>query len=219
MKKCRIEKTFRMCDGGGSGLGRDRMVGGLYPDVKWDDRLFQRIGHADKSVPELAGLQPEGFVDGSEFDVMKFDFDKLAEIRETVLRYFTLISGYDCESDLESMTALVRELHSCPESYTKGQLQPGELILAMWLAEVPFKRFKYQDFPETVVFAVDWDDVSDPANYIDNFHGFENLLRPSAAWMPNEHLDKWGSDVDFICPYPKVQEVSLSGPHPVCVTP
>ena len=28
-----------------------------------------------------------------------------------------------------------------------------------------------------------------------------------------------GSGVDFICPYPKVQEVSLSAPHPVCVTP
>ena len=157
MNKCRIEKTYRVCDG--SMYNGNRMVGGLYPDVKWDDQLFQRFGQADKTVPELAGLQPEGFVDGTEFDVMKFDFDKLAEIRETVLRYFTLIDGYDCEADLENMTALVRELHACPESYTKGQLQPGELILAMWMAEVPFKRFKYHDLPETVVFAVDWDEV------------------------------------------------------------
>lgn len=137
MKKCRIEKTFRMCDGGGSGLGRGRMVGGLYPEVKWDDRLFQMIGRADKSVPELAGLQPEGFVDGSEFDVMKFDFNKLAEIRETVLRYFTLINGYDCEADLDSMTALVRELHSCPESYTKG----GEIAKQIDKSESSVKRY------------------------------------------------------------------------------
>ncbi len=217
MNKCRIEKTYRVCDG--SMYNGNRMVGGLYPDVKWDDQLFQRFGQADKSVPELAGLQPEGFVDGTEFDVMKFDFDKLAEIRETVLRYFTLIEGYDCEADLDNMTALVRELHSCPESYTKGQLRPGELILAMWMAEVPFKRFKYQDLPETVVFAVDWDEVSDPANYIDNFHGFENLLRPSSGWFkPEGDRVSVGGGVDFLCLNPKVSEGALAGPFPVCST-
>lgn len=147
------------------------------------------------------------------------DFEKLAEIRETVLRYFTLIDGYDCEADLENMTALVRELHACPESYTRGQLQPGELILAMWMAEVPFKRFKYQDLPETVVFAVDWDDVSDPANYIDNFHGFENLLRPSSGWFkPEGDRVSIGGGVDFLCLNPKVSEGALAGPFPVCGT-
>ena len=28
-----------------------------------------------------------------------------------------------------------------------------------------------------------------------------------------------GTGVDFICPYPKVQEVSLSGPYPISVNP
>ena len=132
MKKCRIEKTFRMCDGGGSGLGRGRMVGGLYPEVKWDDRLFQMIGRADKSVPELAGLQPEGFVDGSEFDVMKFDFNKLAEIRETVLRYFTLINGYDCAGAGASfLSGVVHEGAAAAWGADSGYVVGGDSVQAV----------------------------------------------------------------------------------------
>ena len=129
------------------------------------------------------------------------------------------IDGFDCEADIDLVLPLVRELHSCPESYTKGELQAGELILALWLSGIPFKRFKYRDLQETIIFGMDWDAMSDPAAYIDNDHGYENLLCPSAGWMKHEHVPGYGSDVDFICPYPKVQEISLSGPHPVCVTP
>ena len=112
MKNCRIEKTYEV-------IGRDallagREIGGLYPGVKLDDEYFRKLGAAE-SAPELQGLQPEGFVPGSRFEVTNFDLEKLAEIRETALNYFCVIDGCDCESDLESVLALVRELHSAPE--------------------------------------------------------------------------------------------------------
>ena len=217
MKQCRIQKTFKMQESEYVG-DRNRFVGGLYPDTPKDDMWYQMVGHSG-DVPELKGLKPEGFTDGDDFEIQDFDLQKLAEIRETALRYFVKIDGFDCEADIESVLSLVRELHACPESYTKGKLQAGELILALWLSGIPFKKFKFQDLPETIIFGMDWDSMSDPAAYIDNDHGFENLLRPSASWMKHEHVSGYGSDTDFICPYPKVQEVSLSGPHPVSVTP
>ena len=101
---------------------RNRFVGGLYPDTPKDDMWYQMVGHSG-DVPELKGLKPEGFTDGDDFEIQDFDLQKLAEIRETALRYFVKIDGFDCEADIESVLPLVRELHACPESYTKGELQ------------------------------------------------------------------------------------------------
>lgn len=56
------------------------------------------------------------------------------EVCETAKRYFRKLDVFDCESDLEHVLPLVRELHSCPESVTCGELLVGELILALWLA-------------------------------------------------------------------------------------
>lgn len=207
MKNCRIEKTYEV-------IGRDallagREIGGLYPGVKLDDEYFRKLGAAE-SAPELQGLQPEGFVPGSRFEVTNFDLEKLAEIRETALNYFCVIDGCDCESDLESVLALVRELHSAPESVTKGRLMAGELIFALWLADVPFTELKVDGCEDTIVFGVDWDEISDPANYIDNDHGFENLLRPSSAWFPADGPRvSVGGGVEFLSLNPKVEEEAL----------
>lgn len=207
MKDCRIEKTYEV-------IGRDellagREIGGLYPGVKLDDEYFRKLGAAE-DAPELEGLQPEGFVEGSTFKVENFNLDKMAEIRETALNYFCVIDGYDCESDLESVLALVRTLHAAPESVTKGRLMAGELIFALWLADVPFTKVKVDGCEETIVFGVDWDEISDPANYIDNDHGFENLLRPSSAWFPaDDPRVSMGGGVELLCLNPKVEEAAL----------
>jgi hypothetical protein len=214
MIESRIERTYRIAER--EAIYKGRVVSGLYPEARLDDLYFERIGSCDRA-PELEGLQPSGFVPGSKFDVLNFDFDKLAEVRETALRYFRRIDGFDCEADIESVLPLVRELHSCPESVCQGELQAGELILALWMADIPFRRFKYQDLPETIIFAMDWDEISDPANYLDDFHGYENLLRPSAGWMKREHVPGYGVGVEFVSLYPKEQKGSLAGPYPVCV--
>ena len=121
-----------------------------------------------------------------------------------------MIDGCDCESDLESVLALVRELHSAPESVTKGRLMAGELIFALWLADVPFTELKVDGCEDTIVFGVDWDEISDPANYIDNDHGFENLLRPSSAWFPADGPRvSVGAGVEFLSLNPKVEEEAL----------
>lgn len=215
MIESRIERTYRVAEK--EELYQERFIGGLYPEARLDDVFSERIGASDRA-PELEGLQPEGFVPGSRFDVLKFDFEKLAEVRETALRYFRRIDGFDCEADIENVLPLVRELHSCPESVTKGELQAGELILAMWMADIPFQKFQYQDLPESIIFAVDWDEISDPANYLDNFHGYENLLRPSAGWMKREHVPVYGEGIDFVSLNPKVSGGAVVGPFPVCAT-
>ena len=204
MKNCRIKKTYEFVEKCEYVAGRE--IGGLYPGVRLDDEFYRMLGAAE-DAPELQGLQPEGFVAGSRFEVASFDLEKMAEIRETALEYFCVIDGYDCESDLDNVLALVRELHSAPESVTRGKLQEGELIFAMWLSGVPFKKFHFQDLPETIVFGVNWDEISDPANYIDNDHGFENLLRPSSGWYrPEGERVSVGGGVDFLCLNPKVEE-------------
>lgn len=57
----------------------------------------------------------------------------MLEVCEAAKRYFRKLDVFDCESDLEHVLPLVRELHSCPESVTCGELLAGELILALWL--------------------------------------------------------------------------------------
>ena len=206
-RKYNVVESDRMYDG--------RFVGGLYPDARIDDRWFQKLG-ASEDAPELKGLKPEGFTEDGRFDTQDFDMEKLREVRETALRYFRRLECFDCEADLDHVLPLVRELHSCPESLVKGELQAGELILALWMADIPFMKMKGAG--GGFVFAVDWDEISDPLNYMDEKHGYENLLRPTTGWMLNEHIPLFGSDIEFISIYPKVQRGALSGPYPVCAT-
>lgn len=157
---------------------KTNIVGGLYPDVILDDNYYQKRG-ACENAPELAGLQPEGFVPGSRFDDACFNMDIVREVRETALRYFERLDCFDCECDLVRVVDLVNALHSCPESMTQGKARPGEVILALWMAGIPFHKMPQAD--GGLVFAVDWDTICDPLNYMDKRHGFENLLRPSGC--------------------------------------
>ena len=70
--------------------------------------------------------------------------------------------------------------------------------------------------PESIIFPVDWDEISDPATYLDASHGYENLLRPSAGWMKREHVPGYGSGIEFVSIYPKVPKAALAGPYSVC---
>ena len=92
MKQCRIEKTFKMQESEYVG-DVDRYVGGLYPDTLKDDMWYLMIGPSG-DVPELKGLKPEGFTGGDEFEILDFDLQKMAEIRETALQYFVRIDGF-----------------------------------------------------------------------------------------------------------------------------
>ena len=196
MKNCRIKKTFDVVNKHGDRHMREPFSG-LYPGVIHDDEYYRKLGATYKNE-ELAGLQPEGFMEGTEFELEKFDFAKSAEIRETALNYFRIIDGFDMESDLVSVTELLKALHSCPESCTQGRLLTGEAVFALWMADVPFQKVTLPDGEKTVVFALDWDEISDPATYIDNDHGFENLLRPSRKWMPEVSPVVKAPKVDFI---------------------
>ena len=170
----RFNRTYEVAKN--SPYGPFSPIGGLYPDVLLDDHLFQRLGACERA-DELQGLQPSGFVPGSRFDVSAFDLDRVKEVYETAVRYFPVIEGFDLESDLDHVLALVNKLHSSPESTTRGQLLPGELILALWMADIPFSRF--DGAGGDIVFAMDWDTIRDPWLYVDENHGYENLLRPS----------------------------------------
>lgn len=203
MKKCNVEV--------------DLTVSAMYPDVRLDDEFMNSLIKATL-CPELAGLQPEGFVEGSVFKPEKFHMRAVREVCETARRYFRRLDVFDCEADIEHVLPLVRELHSCPESVTCGELLAGELILALWLAGIPYQKFQFKDLPETILFAVDWDEISDPVTYLDKSHGYENLLRPSAGWMKREHVSVYGEGVDFVSLYPKVSGGALAGPFPVCAT-
>ena len=174
MIQTRFNRTFEVAKG--SQYGPVSPIGGLYPDAFPDDHFFQRLGGCS-SAPELRELQASGFVPGSRFDLSQFDFDHLREVYETAVRYFRVIDGFDCESDLDSVLSFVNKLHSSEESLTQGRLTPGELILALWMADIPFKRFP--DAGGGIIFAVDWDEIRDPWLYVDERHGYENLLRPS----------------------------------------
>ena len=180
MIQSRIQRTYRVVSS--DRLLRRQCIGGLYPDELIDDAYFRKLGSSD-DAPELVGLTPSGFVEGEELDTSSFDMDKVREVRETALRYFPVIDGCDLESDLDSVLDLVNKLHSCPESHTNGELKPGELILAMWMAEIPFQRFPGAG--GDIVFGVDWDTIRDPWQYVDENHGYENLLRP-CPWMKKE---------------------------------
>lgn len=111
----------------------DLTVSAMYPDVKLDDKFMDAVILATR-CPELKGLQPDGFVDGTAFSPERFHLWAVLEVCETAKRYFRKLDVFDCESDLEHVLPLVRELHSCPESVTCGELLAWELILALWLA-------------------------------------------------------------------------------------
>ena len=190
MIQSRIKRTYRVISGDYHRMGR--YVGGIYPDVLIDDEFFRKLG-ACEDAPELEGLTASGFIEGARFEFTDFDFDKVREVRETALRYFQVIDGCDLESDLDSVLDLVNKLHSCPESHTKGELKPGELILAMWMADIPFQHFP--EGGDSIVFAVDWDTIRDPWLYVDENHGYENLLRPS-PWA--KRTDDYPSICKFV---------------------
>ena len=98
----------------------DLTVSAMYPDVKLDDKFMDAVILATLR-PELKGLQPEGFVDGTEFRPERFHLRAVLEVCETAKRYFRKLDVFDCEADLEHVLPLVRELHSCPESVTCGE--------------------------------------------------------------------------------------------------
>lgn len=172
----RFPRTYKVAKS--SPYGPFPPIGGLYPDALPDDHFFERLGGSGWAE-ELSGLQPSGFVQGSRFETSNFDLDRVREVYETIVRYFRVIDGFDCESDLDSVLPLVNKLHSSEESITKGRLLPGELILAMWMADVPFQHFAAAG--GGIIFAVDWDEIRDPWLYVDERHGYENLLRPSSV--------------------------------------
>ena len=51
----------------------DLTVSAMYPDVKLDDKFMDAVILATLR-PELKGLQPEGFVDGTAFSPERFIF-------------------------------------------------------------------------------------------------------------------------------------------------
>ena len=66
----------------------DLTVSAMYPDVKLDDKFMDAVILATLR-PELKGLQPEGFVDGTAFSPERFHLRAVLEVCETAKRYLT----------------------------------------------------------------------------------------------------------------------------------
>ena len=64
----------------------DLTVSAMYPDVKLDDKFMDAVILATLR-PELKGLQPEGFVDGTVFSPERFHLRAVLEVCETAKRY------------------------------------------------------------------------------------------------------------------------------------
>lgn len=167
--------------------GCDAKVGGLYPDVPVDgDYLSDLLSlEGDK---DLAGLTPSGFSkEASPFDPFSFELPKVLEIAETVVNYFVITKDRVNYATYHALHSLLQTLLSCPESNCEGTILPGELLLAMRLALVDCKL--HSKDPEEWYFGLDMSQAYDANNYIDNEHGFENLLRP-APWFKREKAAK-----------------------------
>ena len=156
--------------------GSDHKIGGLYPNVKacfmWYDELL-----ACQEDTGLYGLTPEGF-NGSETpcDPFSFDLGKVLELSETILLYLVSCPLSEKQAEYEEVLPLLKALHSAPESNCKGEILPGELYLAMRLNHIEIRSSRVS--PMNWRFGLDLDSAYDANTYIDDEHGFENLLRP-----------------------------------------
>ena len=151
------------------------VIGGLYPDSLIDKFFVDKLSMA-KDFPILNGLHPDGFSGDAPCDIHEFDLAKVAELCETVSDYFVVSEDYDRESSLDDIYSLLKTLHSAPESLCKDGFGVGYVFLVLWICMYSWERDLNAD--GGYIFDVDADAVWDPSQYMDNRHGFENLLRP-----------------------------------------
>ena len=160
--------------------GSDRMIGGLYPNVDAVESFYDRLLDLQDDE-ELRGLELHGFnLKDEQFSPFSFDVHKVMEIAETIVQYFVATDKASKAGRYEDVHALLETLLSAPESRCQGKIYPGEMAFAFKLAMRDIKFYGYK--PENWTFMIDFPQAIDANNYIDNEHGFENLLRPS-PWM------------------------------------
>ena len=160
--------------------GPDRMIGGLYPNVDAVDSFYDRLMDLQDDE-DLRGMGLHGYTgEDTQFNPFSFDVHKVMEIAETIVNYFTATDKISKAGRYEDVHALLEALLSAPESRCRGKIYPGEMAFAFKLAirDIMFFGFK----PENWAFMIDFKQALDANNYLDNEHGFENLLRPS-PWM------------------------------------
>ena len=167
--------------------GPDRMIGGLYPNVDAVESHYDRLLDLQDDE-DLRGMELHGYTGRDEqFNPFFFDVHKVMEIAETIVNYFVATDSISKAGHYEDVHALLETLLSAPESRCQGKIYPGELAFAFKLAMRDIKFFGYK--PVNWTFMIDYPQALDANNYIDNEHGFENLLRP-APCMTGKHSSR-----------------------------
>lgn len=151
-------------------------VGGLFPNSEIDRSFVDRF-YEMECMPEFDGLTPMGFTDSGEpFNHDDFNRSKLYEIAQLASNYFVYDPRPSADANLRSILSLVSTLLSSPESHCRGFILPGELIAGLYIGGI--ESYMDTEAEGGVMFCLDAGKAFDANSYIDNDHGFENILRP-----------------------------------------